>query len=387
LSAEAPTRPAQPTLAALFVLLAFSHTVLAGSRVAVSLDALHRGASPALVGALVALFSVLPMLAAMPAGRLIDRVGSAPPLWAGTLSIAAGVTLPALRPELASLVAAAPLIGLGFMLTQVAVQHAVAGLGAQQDRTAHFGLLSLGSSIANFAGPLVAGLAIDAAGHRAAFMVLALLPVVPIGLLLTARRLALRTGRAPPPEAPHERMWDLLHDRTLRRLFLVNAFVAIGWDVHNVFLPIYGVSLGLSASQIGMILASFAAASFVVRFAIGAIARRWRESVILRWVFVSAAMCYLALPWVASPWGLMALAFTMGLGLGAGQPVVMSLLQLHAPPQRLAEAAGIRIALIQSMAFSVPLVFGALGTSIGVAAVFWATAACLGAAGAASRRQ
>jgi MFS family permease len=154
-----------------------------------------------------------------------------------------------------------------------------------------------------------------------------------------------------------------------------------------VFLPIYGVSLGLSASQIGMILASFAAASFVVRFAIGAIARRWRESVILRWVFVSAAMCYLALPWVASPWGLMALAFTMGLGLGAGQPVVMSLLQLHAPPQRLAEAAGIRIALIQSMAFSVPLVFGALGTSIVEAAVFWATAACLGAAGAASRRQ
>jgi MFS family permease len=380
-------RPAQPTLAALVALMTCSHTVLAGSRVAVSLDALQRGATPVLVGFMIALFALLPMLLAMPAGRLVDRVGSAPPLWAGTLSVAGGVALPALAPGMATLYLAPPLIGLGFMLTQVAVQHAVAGLGTPQDRTAHFGVLSLGSSIANFVGPLIAGLAIDLGGHRTAFIALALLPAVPLAVLLAGRRLALRPGREAKSTAATSGVFDLLRHRPLRRLFLVNAFVAIGWDVHTVFLPIYGVSLGLSASQIGMILASFAAASFVVRFAIGAISRRWTEEVILRWAFASAACAYVAVPWVANAWGLMALAFAMGLGLGTGQPVVMSLLQLHAPPDRLGEAAGIRISLIQTMAVSVPLVFGALGTSVGVGAVFWVAAACLGAGGVVSRQR
>jgi MFS family permease len=353
----------------------------------VSLDALQRGATPVLVGFMIALFALLPMLLAMPAGRLVDRVGSAPPLWAGTLSVAGGVALPALAPGMATLYLAPPLIGLGFMLTQVAVQHAVAGLGTPQDRTAHFGVLSLGSSIANFVGPLIAGLAIDLGGHRTAFIALALLPAVPLAVLLAGRRLALRPGREAASTAATSGVFDLLRHRPLRRLFLVNAFVAIGWDVHTVFLPIYGVSLGLSASQIGMILASFAAASFVVRFAIGAISRRWTEEVILRWAFASAACAYVAVPWVANAWGLMALAFAMGLGLGTGQPVVMSLLQLHAPPDRLGEAAGIRISLIQTMAVSVPLVFGALGTSVGVGAVFWVAAACLGAGGVVSRQR
>ena len=168
--------------------------MLAGSRVAVSLDALHRGATPAVVGLMLALFALLPMLAAMPAGRIIDRVGSVPPLWAGTLSIAGGVAMPALVPGMSSLYAAPPLLGLGFMPTQVTVQHAVAGLGTPQEGTGHFGLLWLGCVIANFIGPLIAGLAIDMGGHRTAFVALSLLPVVPLALMLARRRLSLRAG-------------------------------------------------------------------------------------------------------------------------------------------------------------------------------------------------
>jgi hypothetical protein len=39
------------------------------------------------------------------------------------------------------------------------------------------------------------------------------------------------------------------------------------------------------------------------------------------------------------------------------------------------------MSLIQSMAVAVPLVFGALGTSLGIVPVFWAVGGCLGASG------
>jgi MFS family permease len=70
-------------------------------------------------------------------------------------------------------------MGFGFMLFQVAVQHATGDLGSPGDRAANFGTLALGASVASFAGPLIAGFAIDHAGHRAAFGLLALLPLVP----------------------------------------------------------------------------------------------------------------------------------------------------------------------------------------------------------------
>ena len=43
-----------------------NHTVMSGARVAASLDALARGASPATVGALIALFALLPAVFSIP---------------------------------------------------------------------------------------------------------------------------------------------------------------------------------------------------------------------------------------------------------------------------------------------------------------------------------
>ena len=73
----------------------------------------------------------------------------------------------------------------------------------------------------------------------------------------------------------------------------------------------------------------------------------------------------------------MALSFCLGLGLGSGQPMVMALLHSHAPPGRMGEAAGVRMALVNSMSVAVPLLFGAVGATVGLAPVFWSVGACL----------
>jgi MFS family permease len=177
-------------------------------------------------------------------------------------------------------------------------------------------------------------------------------------------------------------MLDLLRHPMLRRLLLLNALFALGWDLHMVFVPIYGAAIGLSAAAIGTILSSFAAATFVVRFGMPWIARQASEAAVLTGALLLAGVVYLLFPFTRDPTVLAALSFALGLGLGSGQPIVMSLLYAHAPEGRMGEAAGLRMALIQALSVAVPLVFGALGGSLGLLPVFWTVGLLLGGGGA-----
>ncbi len=76
----------------------------------------------------------------------------------------------------------------------------------------------------------------------------------------------------------------------------------------------------------------------------------------------------------------------LGLALGSGQPVVLSMLHANAPPGRVGETVGMRMSLMQTMAVAVPLVFGALGSSIGILPVFWSVGVFLGTGGYYARR-
>jgi len=81
-SAHAGAHFPSRTLAALIFLGVCNHVTLSGARVAVSLDALDRGASAATVGVLVALFALLPVVLAVAVGRVADHIGvRRPMLW------------------------------------------------------------------------------------------------------------------------------------------------------------------------------------------------------------------------------------------------------------------------------------------------------------------
>jgi MFS family permease len=373
------------SLVALIAIGVANHATLAGTRVAVSLDALARGASPAVVGVLIALFALLPALFAVSVGRVSDRAGVRVPVLAGSIGVAAGALLPFALPGLASLFASSIVVGVAFMTFQVAAQNATGAFGAPGDRARNFSLLALGYSVSGLLGPLVAGYAIDHAGFRATFGVLALLPIA--GIVALARgRPALPGPNSIEPRSDRASVMDLLSHRTLRGVFAVNVLLAMAWDLHTIFVPVYGASIGLSASQIGVILAAFAAATFVVRLAMPAVVRRAGEHAMLTGSLFVAAAVYLAFPFVDRAGALMALSFTLGLGVGGGQPTVMSLLHTHAPPGRMGEAAGVRMSLVNAMSVGVPLAFGAFGTSFGVAPVLWTVGAGLGVGGWLARR-
>ncbi|HEX7271865.1 MAG TPA: MFS transporter [Casimicrobiaceae bacterium] len=371
-----PEGRARRTLPALIALGILNHTVLTGSRVTVSLYALSLAESPFVVGTLMGLYSFLPMWLGVGAGRLSDRVGVRHPLLLGSLGIAIGAVLPRVFPGLPALFFTTSIIGVSFMLFQVAAQNATGALGPPAERAKNFSLLALGYSISGLCGPLLAGLLIDHTDFGSTFLVLSVLPLVPVAVLARGA-LAL-----PVPHEAHRQLAsggvvELLRSQRLRRVFAVNALFAVAWDLHTFFIPVYGARIGLSASLIGLVLASFAAATFAVRVVMPWIARRFAEFTVLTAALVIAGLAYSLYPFVESLWLLMALSFTLGLALGSGQPMVMSLLHVLAPAGRMGEAVGVRMSVINASTFAVPLLFGAVGSSLGIGPVFWLVGAAL----------
>ena len=174
---------------------------------------------------------------------------------------------------------------------------------------------------------------------------------------------------------------QLMRNPQLKRVFIVNALLSMAWDLHTFFIPIYGATIGLSASRIGVILASFAAATFAVRLMMPRIARSFTEFQVLTAAMFIAAATYALFPFVASAGALMVLSFALGLALGSAQPMVMALLHSIAPAGRMGEAAGVRMSLMNSMAVAVPLVFGAVGGTIGLSPVLWSVGVALATGG------
>lgn len=364
----------------------FNHTVLTGGRVTVALYALSRGASPLVVGTLMGLYAFLPMLLGIAAGRLSDRMGVRQPMLVGSCGVALGAIIPCLLPGIAPLYVATSLIGVSFMLFQIAMQNATGQFGAPSERARDFSLLALGYSISLFGGPLIAGVLIDRASFTTAFALLAVLPLLPI-VVLGRDMIALpETHRAHAADAKGS-LVELLSDKRLRRVFIINGLQSMAWDLHSFFIPIYGAKIGLSASRIGVILASFAAATFFVRLLMPRIAQRFSEFEVLTGALFVAGCAFALFPFVEQVGVLMALSFTLGLALGSGQPMVMSLLYSMAPPGRMGEAAGVRMTIINASTFAMPLLFGAVGSTLGLAPVFWTVGAALGGAGMLARKR
>ena len=368
------------SVAPVVVTTILAHAAFNGTRLTISLNALSLGASALTVGVLMSLFAALPMVLAVPAGRLLDRVGVRVPLIVATACLSLSVLLPAALPGMAMLYVASAAVGTSFMLFHIAVQHAIGEMSAPEDRRDNFGWLALGFSISNFAGPTIAGTSIDHLGHRATFCLLALSAVGAVTLLVSTRaRFSRRRGG--DGETARGSTLDLVRRPELRRVFIVSGMLAAAWDLFVFVTPIYGTSIGLSATTIGLILGSFAAATILVRLALPWLSRRAREWPMIAATFAIAAVGFAMFPLMREVGLLAATSFFLGLGLGATQPSIMNLIYASAPPGRAGEAVGVRSVVLNISSTFMPLAFGGIGAALGMLPVFWSMAAAMASGG------
>lgn len=361
-------------------MMVLAHITFTGSRVALTLFAIELGATPLRVGLVMSLLAVVPMVLSVHAGRWTDRVGVFKPTLIALAMLIAGAVLPPIYPSLASLYCTSVLVGSGFMIVHVAVNNAVGHASTPQNRTQAFSFLALGFSTSTVLGPVIAGFTIDVAGHAATFVGLGAFSLIALAVLHTALRSAPACVSA-TASAGKMRVVDLLRHPPLRAVFIVSGLLSMGWDLFTFMVPIQGARIGLSASTIGLIMGAFGVGTFVVRLAMPWIARTFSEWRVLTGALTLTAFIYLLFPLFAAVPVLLALAFVLGLSLGCALPMIMSLIHLTSPPGRTGEAVGVRSTLINTSQTILPLLFGALGSAVGMVPVFWTLAAFLGAGG------
>ena len=381
-----------PELARIILAQICLHACMAGTRMAAPLLALREGYSPAAVGVLLALFALTQVFLSLPSGRYADRHGLKRPVGFSVIAAVIGAGAAVAFPVFPVLCLAALLTGGATGSSVIALQRHVgrAANGALELRKV-FGWLSIGPALSNFIGPFSAGLLIDhfgptpgsLPGYRAAFLVLALLPLLSWWLLRRVQEL-------PPiiaaPGSPVPKAWDLMSSPDFRRLMLVNWLLSSCWDVHTFVVPVLGFERGIPASVIGTILGAFAIAAAAVRVLLPLIANRIRE-----WALLCAAMLMTALlfglyPLMPTAWAMGICSVLLGLALGNVHPMVMSLLHQLTPDARHGEALGLRMMAINASSVVMPVLFGTAGAVIGIAGVFWFAGAAVGSGARAAWR-
>jgi MFS family permease len=350
-----------------------------GAKMLVSLAALASGATPFQVGVLAALFAAFPLLLAVYAGRISDRIGVKRPMILGALVIGLGLLVPLAIPGLAGLLACAALIGLGHIFFHVSVHNLIGSYGEGEARTRNFATFSLGASISAFLGPAMAGFSIDGWGFPPTHVLLAVVAVLPAIIL------AVYPGLVPKRAAPvhHERSGslDLLASAGLRRTLIMSGVTLTGIELFTFYFPVYGRSVGLSASAIGLVMSSYAVAAFIVRMGMHKATRRMGEVGVLTASLFVSGVTYFMVPFVSQAPLLALIAFLLGIGLGCAQPLTILLTYNHAPAGRSGEALGMRLTVNKFTQIVVPVVFGGLGSAFGLLPVFWANGAFLLAGG------
>lgn len=346
-----------------------------GARVVTTLYALELGASPFATGLLLSTYGLFPLVLAVPVGRIIDRYGMRLPIGFGMVVSALGVGLPFFWPTLTGLYAGAALSSVGFIFVQVGMQTLSGALGSGRERTANLNSYTLVVSSADLLGPVMSGFLIDHAGHVHTYLLLALFNVAAVaGLIMLARRFP---GAAKGAGAVRRRMMDLLQGDEVRRVMLGSIVVMVGVNLFQLYMPLYGHAVGLSASAIGLAMGAYASAAFVTRALIPVLVRRTTEQVLLMYAMFLACAAFAAIPLFTHGFVLAMVCFVLGLGMGLGQPLAVILTYNYSPPGRAGEALGLRIAINNSVQVIAPSAFGALGWAFGLGPVFWVTAAVL----------
>ncbi len=357
-----------------FTLVLFNMTSVQAGRVLLALYALKLGAQPFAVGILAATFSVLPMLLSWQVGKLSDRFGSRWPLLFGAAGGACGMLVPYYIPGLPALYVAAVMNGLSFAFFAVSLQNVVGLLSEPHNRALNFSNFSLIVSVTTFIGPLFAGFSIDNSGPALACLYLVALSLVPVSMLVIWGSSLPRGSRDAPPAGS---VRDMLTDSGLWKVLMTSSLVVTGIALFQFYIPIYGHGIGLSASTIGIVLAMFSAAAFVVRLIMPRLISLFSEETVLAYAFFLGAASLMLVPFFKSAVVLALLSFAFGLGMGCGQPITMMLTYSNSAEGHSGEVLGLRITTNHLARMIGPVVFGAIGSGFGIFPMFWINALML----------
>ncbi len=360
----------------------FNMTSVRAGRVLLTLYAIKLGGGPLAIGMLAASFSIIPVLFSWVGGRWADRFGSRWLLFIGVGGSSGGMLLPFFWPSLTTVFLAGLLSGLSMTFCNVSLQNLVGQMSSADQRSKNFSNYTLAGAVSSFVGPMIAGFAIDHLGYHYSCLTVLALASIPLGMLV------IHGGALPRGAGKAEHggtLWHLIAAPGVGRVLIVSSIAQVANDLFQFYMPVYAHDAGLSPSAIGVVLAMYAASSFVVRFVLPKLIALSSEDKVLTVAFAIAGAAFLLVPFVKGGVLLGVMSFLIGLGMGCTSPITMMKMYANSPPGRSGEAMGLRLTADNLTRLFGPVLFGMMAASVGLASVFWLNAVMLGSGGVFAR--
>lgn len=164
----------------------------------------------------------------------------------------------------------------------------------------------------------------------------------------------------------------------MRLALIFSSLILFAKDLYITFFPILGLHFDYSNSTIGIILAINGIASVIIRFYLTPLINRFGTIHVFIGSMIITCISYTVLPFFSQIFIAGLIAFILGIGLGIGQPLSISLTIDHAPNGRVAEALGIRLTVNRLTQVTTPLLIGMLANVIGIIHIFVVSSTVIG---------
>ena len=338
--------------------------------VIVPLYALGIGATPAEVGIIMAMRSLLPFLLAIPGGAMIDRYGVR--VVVARLAFACAV-LSMVYPFTTSvfhLVLLQLVFGVCQSFCWIGVQTGI-GKTYRGDPivTSHLGFWSMGGT---FFGPFIIGFVWDYFGTDSSFAAAAvwcgLMSILALQLSQEVSGVERSASRRQAVKGDYSEAFGLLRDPVVFYIIACSSVRLGAVSLQTSFLPVYLAELKFSASQIGVLIGISAISSALSAFLHAVFVRWWSSEKILG-VFIVLALIAVSSMSLTGSYGVLAfLNIAMGLAIGVTQPAMFSVLGAKISKDIQGLVVGLRTSSNRGATFLIPLF---AGLTAGIVSTQW----------------
>lgn len=308
----------------------------------IPLFARGRGASVAAAALVVAMRGLGTMLFDLPSGVVVSRFGDKGAMVAGTALVAVVAIGASLSRSIVVLAALILVMGGGWAFWQVARLAYVSEVTPLGQRGRALSLLGGVSRAGTFVGPILGGFLGQHYGLESAFYAQAAMGVAASALMFNVVR---KTSGSEEPRGRGAGGHLVAIVVEHRRIFLSAGLAVVALQMvrqcRDVFLPLWGDSIGLDVAQIGLV---YGASSFIdagMFYPVGHVMDRWGR----KWAGVPSLLTLslglLILPVTTGLYGFTLVAMLMGVGNGLGPGIVMTLGADFAPEGRRGEFLGV----------------------------------------------
>ena len=347
------------------------------------LYALEVGGGAAAAAAVLGMRGIGTMLADVPAGVAVTRLGDKVTMAAGTATVAvacAGFAFAAAPWVLGVL---ALVLGAGFGALMLGRLNYVARQCPVAYRGRAITLIAGIQRVGLFVGPAAGGLVAETFGFAAAFLTAAILNVAGLVLIVVfVRRSRVRSRAGAPPHGAVIARILREHRSEFARGGLASVSMQFVRSARQVLIPLWGEAIGLDAASIGLAFGLSAALDAAMFYPAGWLmdtrGRKWALVPSLAILGASLAL----MPFATTFWPYLAVALLSGLGNGFGTGIIMALGADLSPRTNRGEFLGVWRLLGDAGHAAGPFVFSAVTGLFALGATL-VLAGAVGVAGAA----